>query len=355
MVFGRKGFYAAEASVRPPGYTTGGTHILALEEAIRSNALLSFGDATWKGATELEAIELLAAIPEDADDFNVRRPAGEIKFDFVKKMFLDDKKKNKDVAERAKWDKAVAQAKVYVFDPKTAVSRLQASESYTELKQSKGLTVAEDWLYDQVGIHSAMLAPSVWLHATEIIDQSTSISPGNLRLMRVQARSFWKSCVNLQNLRRQMLNQQHLYVHVLDERPYNSAFDERGYISKVSVRLPELVVSLATPFTMDDGHADFDIPLIDQGRQEHRERLRSYSFYHYLPTYTPGVVNVVSSKSEFRVQLADVAAGRARQLYQQEGLEALTELFPTLHFNGRRLSKSKPVFVTGGKGGLISL
>jgi len=323
---------------------------LALQTAIETHSLLSFGDGSWNTGDILKAVEVLAAVPEDANDFNVERPTGEISYTFVESLF----KKKKQV-EISKWNKAIGQANVYIFDPAPAVNRLQTSETYQNLAEEKGYGDAEVWLNNRLGLHAAMLVPPVWLHAVEITDYSTVLSMGSVPQMFEAASAFAKSCRNMHNLRRQLLYQQHLYLHILDERPPNQAFDDRNYIAKVTVRLPELVVSIARPFVMDEGQHQFDIPLIDQGRLIHRQRLAGYQFFEYLPEYTPGEVRSAKSKNEFRVQLADVAAGRARYLYEKFGAEPVVDTFPVAYLNGRRLTKDKIVLATGSRGGLIAL
>ena len=78
---------------------------------------------------------------------------------------------------------------------------------------------------------------------------------------------------------------------------------------------------------------------IDISRREVISRA-AHQVSHYYPNGLRPLYGDVDSTSSFYTQAADIAAGFARHLYQQQGIVSLTDKFEYVTFNGQRISRA---------------
>jgi hypothetical protein len=303
-----------------------------LRARLDSEVYASYGDASHTNAGVFKDVEVLATVPAHINDFAIVDPPNEVKYGYYEVLL----KQNKREAE--KWDQVLAQASIYVFDPQPALDRMQDHWLYQWVKLRYGQIVSEWWLMDKLATDVCRLVPQVWLHAVDLMDGVALKAVGNVGRATNSMNNLIDGCSgSFVNVRRVMLEGQHVFRHVLDHRPRITSFDEPTDELSFKAPVQDVIVSIAPPVVFDEGHCR-DLDILEGGRLQQRRRLERGLGSTGLPAHVPGRIELASSKKLFALQVADVAAGRARDIYAAKGALTLTEYFADVVVNGRRLS-----------------
>ena len=306
---------------------------LQLSARLSNVSFASYGDASYTAAADqMKSVEVLATVPSVLRDFSVARPPYEVKYDHYERLLKVDRR------EAERWDQLLLQASVYVFDPKPALDKLKDQYLYTFMKAEFGEHHAEWWLMNEVANDATFLMPQVWLHAVDLHDGVGVNAFRDFDAMRRSAVEVFEMCNwNYVNVRRVTLECQHIFSHVLDHRPQITSFDDTTGPRQFGTPIADVIVSIAPPVVFDEGHCR-DLSLLDSGRVQQRQRIAQTVHRSALPAHLPGRIELANSKKDFRLQVADVAAGKARDLYLAKGGSSLTEHFTNVIVNGCRLS-----------------
>ena len=234
--------------------------------------------------------------------------------------------------------KVICHASIYIYDPKNVIG-LVASQPQFEYRRCKfGPEAAQQWLEDYLVWQTVLLMPDVWLDALAFRDEyvvwsdpSHSDIPVNAE--RILRSGGWK----VENVRRRALMSHHMYQDILWRRPLTTLFDATNKASSLFMPIRDVVLAVVPNVCYDAGHSN-DIPLLEQGRSRIRGRLDHYGMAVPLPPYVPGTIAEIQSHLDFRIQAADIAAGKARHLYENTGLLEVSKFYREVYLNGERVT-----------------
>ncbi|HEY3783038.1 MAG TPA: hypothetical protein VGL56_18320 [Fimbriimonadaceae bacterium] len=300
-----------------------------LKVRLAQECFTSFGDASHSAVDELKDIEVLAAAPEFATQDGLQMPGGEIKYSYYHSLTKVNK------VEAARWDRLLQQCSIYVFDPIPAMERIREHYTFELYKHWFGSHFIDWWLRNELYNEMLRMHPEYWLNVLDLERDSVIWHVGTSKMAKAAAQRIYDGTNNIPNLRRVLLESQHMYRHVLDDRPKLTKFDDKQPTLKWSVDIHDLITSIACPVVFDGGH-ESDLPVLEAGRIQQHSRLLGFSQYSVVPDYVPAEIATRPSHVDFRIQVADVAAGKAKRLYQSGRLEELRTSFCDLVVNGTR-------------------
>jgi hypothetical protein len=305
------------------------------ERIIGRSKVLSFADESRTNTGRIDDLEVLAAVTQGMCPPEPVHLDREFKYGYYEVLV-----RRRDRTRLQSWDAALRGAQVFIYDSRPAIEALRLSPHYGHLLRACNRDAAEEWLADQLLWETCLLDPYVWMHGKYLCDEWTDWAVpdwGRLRdaiLARVDGG-------NLVNVRRRTLRSQALATGMLDYRPPMTAFDMRGR-KTINLEMPveEFVLAITPQVVYDCGHTS-DIAGFDAARRDARSLLCDYEMSRALPPFVPGEIAEVPSHKDPHVQLADVAAGRARDMYMgRGGREAVGRFFSEAFVNGVRISET---------------
>ena len=229
------------------------------------------------------------------------------------------------------WDKALEEATIFILDPSPIIE--SHLEKHERTSKQEGREVAEIKLERDVKLGFAALDPHIWLRHFPIAGDGITWDQGS-STAEIEKMISELSQDNLVNVRRRCLKSQSIHEEFLH---LHDTFLLGRSAGKDIIAIPpdQVVLNLASGAVFDEGHSS-DIEVLQGYRSDtNSERLGEYHKLFALPRRIPGNLRVQSSETDFRIQLADVAAGEARKLYlAKRTRDALRSKFKRVYING---------------------
>jgi len=232
-------------------------------------------------------------------------------------------------------------ARVYVYDPAPALRVVE--NTYLPLFRSEASFEAslvngplQKFLLEQ----ALCLAPSLWQTWSDIsfdgmiLDEwEPSRSAGPSILVRKEYNHLGG---NAQGCRRYVLRDQCVNHDVLPLRWFRTIFDPPEWEPPLSRALPfDLMIRAASAEGVFDRGSGKSIERLGVGKEKIAGRLAEFLDKAKPETPLPG--RILEDSNVPLLQMADIAAGHCRQLFELAGMPEVTKVFRQVVYNGRIL------------------